>query len=230
MSPILSEQLPLGLADLVAYPADAEQIAAVVAAATRHRVPVTARGKGTGNRPTKYILSALAYCAVCGARLIARPAAGRRAMQCSPDPRDDPRGLPARKTRGHVRVVAEPMERLVIEAVMQAVEGGKLASLLAGRRGEQVTGLRNELATVETKLNRLSEMWAADQLGETEWKSAREPLTVRRVADDVRGWPLYRAGADGSRGGRRGSREVRRRAARAESSSRSSRLRGENIL
>lgn len=49
MSPILSEQLPLGLADLVAHPADAEQIAAVVAAATRHRVPVTARGKGTGN-------------------------------------------------------------------------------------------------------------------------------------------------------------------------------------
>ncbi|VVJ17402.1 Uncharacterised protein [Amycolatopsis camponoti] len=49
MSPILSEQLPLGLADLVAYPADAEQIAVVVAAATRHRVPVTARGKGTGN-------------------------------------------------------------------------------------------------------------------------------------------------------------------------------------
>ncbi|OXM61950.1 FAD-binding oxidoreductase [Amycolatopsis vastitatis] len=49
MSPILTEQLPLGLADLVAYPADAEQIAAVVAAATRHRVPVTARGKGTGN-------------------------------------------------------------------------------------------------------------------------------------------------------------------------------------
>jgi FAD/FMN-containing dehydrogenase len=49
MSPILSEQLPLGLADLVAYPASAEQIAVVVAAATRHRVPITARGKGTGN-------------------------------------------------------------------------------------------------------------------------------------------------------------------------------------
>ncbi|MGW3966679.1 FAD-binding oxidoreductase [Amycolatopsis sp. NPDC005003] len=49
MSPILSEQLPLGLADLVAYPANAEEIAVVVAAASRHRVPVTARGKGTGN-------------------------------------------------------------------------------------------------------------------------------------------------------------------------------------
>ena len=49
LSPILSEQLPLGLADLVAYAANAEEIAAVVAAATRHHVPVTARGKGTGN-------------------------------------------------------------------------------------------------------------------------------------------------------------------------------------
>jgi FAD/FMN-containing dehydrogenase len=49
MSPILVEQLPLGLADLVAYPGSAEQIAAVLAAATRHGVPVTTRGKGTGN-------------------------------------------------------------------------------------------------------------------------------------------------------------------------------------
>ncbi|MGC5167381.1 FAD-binding oxidoreductase [Luteimicrobium sp. DT211] len=49
MSPILSEQLPLGLADLVAYPTSADEIAQVVAAASRHGVPVTTRGKGTGN-------------------------------------------------------------------------------------------------------------------------------------------------------------------------------------
>ena len=49
MSPIISEQLPLGHADLVAFPASAEQIAAVLAAAYRHEVPVTPRGKGTGN-------------------------------------------------------------------------------------------------------------------------------------------------------------------------------------
>ncbi|AXH35561.1 FAD-binding oxidoreductase [Humibacter sp. BT305] len=49
MSPILAEQLPLGLADLVAFPQNAEQIAEVVAAAVRHGVPVTPRGKGTGN-------------------------------------------------------------------------------------------------------------------------------------------------------------------------------------
>jgi FAD/FMN-containing dehydrogenase len=49
LSPVISEQLPLGRADLVAYPTDADAIAATVAAAVRHGVPVTPRGKGTGN-------------------------------------------------------------------------------------------------------------------------------------------------------------------------------------
>ncbi|MBC7725371.1 MAG: FAD-binding oxidoreductase [Burkholderiaceae bacterium] len=49
MSPIIAELLPLGLADIVAYPATAEQIAQTVAAAVRHGVAVTPRGKGTGN-------------------------------------------------------------------------------------------------------------------------------------------------------------------------------------
>ncbi|CCH86933.1 FAD/FMN-dependent dehydrogenase [Modestobacter italicus] len=49
MSPIISELLPLGLADLVAFPTSAEQIGQAVAAAVRHGVPVTPRGKGTGN-------------------------------------------------------------------------------------------------------------------------------------------------------------------------------------
>ncbi|WP_144764872.1 FAD-binding oxidoreductase [Curtobacterium sp. 9128] len=49
MSPILTEQLPLGLADLVAWPATADEIAAVLQLAARHGVPVTTRGKGTGN-------------------------------------------------------------------------------------------------------------------------------------------------------------------------------------
>jgi FAD/FMN-containing dehydrogenase len=49
LSPVISEQLPLGQAQLVAYPASAEQIAQVVGAAVRHGVPITPRGKGTGN-------------------------------------------------------------------------------------------------------------------------------------------------------------------------------------
>ena len=49
LSPIICELLPLGLADLVAYPRTPEQIAAVVSACYRHDIPLTPRGKGTGN-------------------------------------------------------------------------------------------------------------------------------------------------------------------------------------
>ena len=49
LSPVISQQLPLGLADLVAFPTSADEIAAVVGAASRHGVPITPRGKGTGN-------------------------------------------------------------------------------------------------------------------------------------------------------------------------------------
>ncbi len=49
MSPIIAEQLPLGVADLVAFPADADQIAETVRIAVAHGAAVTPRGKGTGN-------------------------------------------------------------------------------------------------------------------------------------------------------------------------------------
>jgi FAD/FMN-containing dehydrogenase len=49
LSPVIMEKLPLGRAQLVAYPANAEQIAQTVGAAVRHGVPITPRGKGTGN-------------------------------------------------------------------------------------------------------------------------------------------------------------------------------------
>jgi FAD/FMN-containing dehydrogenase len=49
MSPILSARLPAGLADIVVTPRDIDGIRQAVALARRHRVPITARGKGTGN-------------------------------------------------------------------------------------------------------------------------------------------------------------------------------------
>jgi len=51
MSPVLQDKLPPGryLADLVVRPTEPEQVAAVLAVAYRHEVPVTPRGAGTGN-------------------------------------------------------------------------------------------------------------------------------------------------------------------------------------
>lgn len=49
MSPVISEMLPLGVAEIVAFPTDAAQIGRVVDEAVARGVPVTPRGKGTGN-------------------------------------------------------------------------------------------------------------------------------------------------------------------------------------
>lgn len=49
MSPVLMERQPLGLADVVALPRTSAEVPAIVAAAVALGVPVTARGRGTGN-------------------------------------------------------------------------------------------------------------------------------------------------------------------------------------
>jgi FAD/FMN-containing dehydrogenase len=49
LSPILVSTMPATVADVVARPLDAYALADAVALAVRHRVPITARGKGTGN-------------------------------------------------------------------------------------------------------------------------------------------------------------------------------------
>src|SRR5262244_161829 len=48
-SPVLTPQLQNCLADVVVAPRSEEEIAAVVVAAVKHRVPLTVRGGGTGN-------------------------------------------------------------------------------------------------------------------------------------------------------------------------------------
>ncbi len=49
MSPVISELLPLGVAEIVAFPTTPDEIAAAVDAALAAGVPITPRGKGTGN-------------------------------------------------------------------------------------------------------------------------------------------------------------------------------------
>lgn len=49
MSPVLRPLLPAGLADVVAFPTEATQVAEALAVAHHHGIPVTPRGEGTGN-------------------------------------------------------------------------------------------------------------------------------------------------------------------------------------
>ncbi|MET3804341.1 FAD/FMN-containing dehydrogenase [Nakamurella sp. UYEF19] len=49
MSPILAAQLPLGLADIVVFVKDPATVPEIIALAVGHGIPITPRGKGTGN-------------------------------------------------------------------------------------------------------------------------------------------------------------------------------------
>ena len=82
MSPIITEQLPLGLADLVAFPTERRADRAVVGAAVRHGVPITPRGKGTGNYG-----QAIPMARRPRARHVARPAPSSRSATASSPPR-----------------------------------------------------------------------------------------------------------------------------------------------
>ncbi len=49
LSPVLTARLPEESAGAVAFPTDVDQLAATVALAHRNEVPVTMRGRGTGD-------------------------------------------------------------------------------------------------------------------------------------------------------------------------------------
>jgi DNA invertase Pin-like site-specific DNA recombinase len=133
------------------------------------------RGTGTGNRPTRYLLAGIAVCALCGARLIARPANGRRSYACVNEPRIG--GC------GRLRVVAIPLEDLVVETLFQAVEGGALVTLLdteADLSGTAGT-LASEVKAIDVKLATLADKWSSNELTDGEWTRARENLAEKRA-------------------------------------------------
>jgi site-specific DNA recombinase len=133
------------------------------------------RGKGTGNRPTRYLLAGIAVCELCGARLVARPANRRRSYACVKEPRIG--GC------GRLRVVAVPLEELVVETLFQAVEGGALVTLLnteaaqSGRAGV----LASEIKAIDVKLAILADKWSSNELTDGEWTRARSTLAGKRA-------------------------------------------------
>jgi DNA invertase Pin-like site-specific DNA recombinase len=121
---------------------------------------------------TSYLLTGgIAVCGLCGKSLHARPRDGKRSLVCASGPGWD--GC------GKIRIQNEPLEELMSEAVLQAVDGGALSALL--HRTED-RAAANELTAVERKLTELAEDWAADRVTRSEWQAARTALLGRQDA------------------------------------------------
>ena len=113
-------------------------------------------------------------CGKCGAKLYASPRENSRRYVCLNGP--DHRGC------GRLTVVAEPLEGLLVEAVLQRLDGPELADVLAGRRSNAGAGageLSDGLAGDQEQLDELAVMFGKQEISAREWRAAREPIERR---------------------------------------------------
>jgi hypothetical protein len=81
---------------------------------------------------------------------------------------------------GKLTVVADPLEGLLVEAVLQRLDGPELADVLAGRRGDVDTAeLSDGLAGDQAQLEELAVMFGKKEISAREWRAAREPIERR---------------------------------------------------
>ena len=79
--------------------------------------------------------------------------------------------------RGHVRVVTQPVEDIVSEAVLRAVDGGALRDLM---KSPEDTAAMAELAAVEDKLKMLTRDWMTDAISRSEYEEGRDIANARK--------------------------------------------------
>ena len=138
-------------------------------------------------RPARsYLLSGgIVRCSHCGAPLIARPRDdGERRYVCATGPRFI--GC------GKSYVLAEPLEGLVSEAVLWAVDTPELAVALREENGDTAPEAQNRVDHITARLDELAAAYASGDITMREWLTAREPLqqqldaAKRDVARDSR--------------------------------------------
>ena len=130
--------------------------------------------KTTGRRtPQRYLLTGLLRCGKCEAKLFSSPRATTRRYVCASGP--DHRGC------GRLTVVADPLERLIADAVIYRLDTPELADALTGRASAdaQAAATADERAAAKVRLDDLAGLFAADQITMREWLVARGPIEAR---------------------------------------------------
>lgn len=135
---------------------------------------VRSRGRARTRPARSYVLSGgLLRCGQCGAAMVAAPRPTGRAYGC----------LSSHGGCNKVSIMAEPLEDLVEQAVLEAMDTPSLdRAARAGADDHDGTDQREELARVDRGLKELAEMFAAGEIGRSEWITARQSLEARRIA------------------------------------------------
>ncbi|MCU1677354.1 MAG: integrase/recombinase [Frankiales bacterium] len=123
--------------------------------------------------PRSYALSGLLRCGRCGGTLYSSRRETTRRYVCLSGP--DHRGC------GGITVTADPVERLIADAVLYRLDSPDLADTLAGRTAadERLAGLAEQLADDRSQLDELATLHGERQFSTREWLAARQPVEQR---------------------------------------------------
>lgn len=120
-----------------------------------------------------HLLSGFLICGKCSTRLIARRGRERRRTYiCSADP--------GRGGCNGLRVVAEPLEELIVEALMLRLDTEELAEARAAE--PDGPGAGDALRGLEERLDELAGLWAGGEITRREWMTARGDIETRLEA------------------------------------------------
>lgn len=136
-----------------------ERVRAILTDPSRRKNPVV----------RSYLLTGMIRCAGCGGKLVAAPR-GRHLRGY---------GCTAVHSEGVRKVfaLAEPVEAIVTEAVLVALESPELLAQLEAP--EEDDGLVGTVVADEAKLLELASMWDEGQIGRAEWMSLRAKVEGR---------------------------------------------------
>lgn len=138
--------------------------------------------KNTNRRtPQRYLLSGMLMCGKCGTRLYSAARTNRngtrtRRYVCNSGP--DHGGC------GGTTITADPVERLVVDAVLYRLDTTDLADTLAGRTSadERTRELTRALDDATEQLEELAVAYANRDITMREWMTAKKPITGRKEA------------------------------------------------
>ncbi len=153
----------------------------IITVPTRERVLARFEQQRTTKRraPRSYLLTGMVRCGRCGNKLFsARRETKVRRYVCLSGP--DHGGC------GRLTVVAEPVEALIVDAVLYRLDTAELADAIEGkaRADEQTALIAEGLAADRAQLEELAGMYAAKAITATEWLTARQAIEDRvRVAE-----------------------------------------------
>jgi site-specific DNA recombinase len=140
----------------------------------RLRAAFASRAASTRRTPQRYLLTGLLRCGKCERTLYSSPRKATRRYVCLSGP--DHGGC------GRLTVVADPLERLIADYVLEALDSTQLADALAGRaaKDEATAALAQLIAADEEQLTELADAYAARQITMREWLRARTPIENRK--------------------------------------------------